>query len=123
MQLKQYILLALLTFLIISCESKSSFEERRAAAKIILSSKCAVVVDASTEFIKDKRPIIGALVATVVESKCDCITDSLAVQFANEYDLQTIKDMEHEPIESLAVILNKCMDKNDKVVVDCVTEW
>jgi hypothetical protein len=123
MHKNQFVLLSLLALGMISCESESSFEERRVAAKALLSAKCDVVVDASSEFIKNKRPLIGAIVATLVSSKCDCITDSLAVQFANEYDLQAIKDMEHEPIESLAVILDKCMDKNDKVVMDCVKEW
>lgn len=121
--IKFFVGFAVLAMAMGSCKTESTFEERRLAAKALLSGKCECVVDASTEFIVEKRPLIGALVGVVVSSKCDCISDSLAVQFANEYTLEAIHDMEHKPIESLGLILQKVMDKNDKVVLDCVQSW
>ena len=109
--------------LLFSCGSSSTFEERMAVAKEMLKNKFDIVVNATTEIIKKKHPGTAFLVGAVMSSKCDCITDSLAFEFANEYDLNKLKELQSEPIESLQITIEKVLDKNDKSVMHCLKKW
>jgi hypothetical protein len=119
----KYIFWVLITVLLFSCSSSSTFEERRTVAKEMLKNKFDIVVDATTEFIKKKHPGAAIVVGVVMSSKCDCITDSLATEFAAEYDLDKLKELQSEPIESLPITIQKILDKNDKSVMNCLKKW
>jgi hypothetical protein len=106
-----------------SCQRPDTFEERRQIAKAMLQRKFDVVVDVSTELIKKKHPIVAMGVEIVAKMKCDCITDSLAVQFANGYSLEKLQDLETAPIESLQLTVEKVLDKDDHCVMNCITHF
>lgn len=105
----------------LACQQQSTFEERRVVAKAMLQKKFDVVINVATEFVKkEEHPLAAFMVGAIVSSKCDCITDSLAVRFANEYDLETLQEMETKPIESLQLTIEKMLDKDDESVMNCL---
>lgn len=118
----------LLTLLLIciaalSCHQPDTFEARRQVAKAMLKKKFDVVVNTSTELIRKKHPYLAIGVGVLAKMKCDCITDSLAMQFANEYTLKKLQELETAPIESLQLTVEKVLDKDDHCVVNCITHW
>ena len=112
------ILISLVNF---SCDSDNSFEVKKRAAKELLSKDCNFISNSSTEFIKRKHPVIGEIVAAVVSNKCDCIIDTLSVQFANDYTLEAIKKMQAQPIETIQQAIEKTIDKKSEAVRKCIT--
>ena len=121
--MKKIILLCFSLFFIIvfsSCQSNDdTFEARRLAAKQLLTKDCDFISNASTEFIRKKHPVLGTLASAAVSFQCDCITDSLAVQFAKEYDLETITNMQTQPIETAQKALEDILNKNSDAVSGC----
>ena len=108
-----------LILIITSCKT-DSFEERKLAAKELLSKDCNFIVNASTEFIKEKHPIMGAIADAVISNRCDCLIDSLSVQFAKQYSLDEIQQMQTQPIETIETAVEYVVDKNSDVVKGCL---
>ena len=120
--MKKIILVSLSLFSIMifsSCKPNDTFEIRKQAAKQLLTKDCDFISNASTEFVK-KHPLFKNLAETFITAGCDCITDSLAVQFANEYDLETIQNMEKQPIETTRTAVEKVLEKNNNAVKNCL---
>ena len=103
-----------------ACQSNDTFEMRRQVAKEMLKKKFDVVVNVSTEFIRKKHPVIAFGVELLASSKCDCITDSLSIQFANEYSLERLQELQNEPIQSLQITIEKILDEDDHAVINCI---
>ncbi len=115
--------LFIISIAFVSCYEPDTFEARRQVAKQMLKKKFDVVVNASTEAIKKKHPYLAIGVGMVAQMKCDCITDSLAIQFANEYNLKKLQELETAPIESLQLTVEKLLDKDDHSVINCIKNW
>ncbi len=64
--------------------------------------------------------LLGDIAAAVEASKCDCITDTLSVRFANEYNLEQLNKMKSEPIEVTQEALEKVLDKNNDCLKGCI---
>lgn len=108
-----------------ACASRpDTFESRRKLAKEILQKKFDLVVDVSTELAKKKNVILGIGVHYLVSSKCDCITDSLAIGMANKYSLNKLEELQSAPVESFKITLEEVIENNDGPVLNCfLNRW
>src|ERR1700749_1313211 len=105
----------LVTLMFSACQpNQDTFEARRRAAKQLLTKDCDLITDASTEFVKQHQ-FFKDIAKALVSTSCDCIVDSLSVQFANRYNLTTIQNMQYEPIETTQKAIADVLSKNNTV--------
>lgn len=106
--------------LLVSCSDSSAFEAKRIVAKALLSRECNAVIKAATRDMEKKHDASAYLLRKIGESRCDCITDSLAVQLAKDFSLKELQQMKDAAGDSLVPMLEKEMGKSAGAVGNCL---
>lgn len=113
-------LLMAVALLGIACSEKDAFEAKRIVAKELLGRECNAVVKAATREMEKKHDVSAAVIQKLAESRCGCMTDSLAVQFAKDFSLEELQQLKDAAGDSLVPMLEKEMEKSAGAVGNCL---
>lgn len=118
--MKSKVIRIIALLLLASCSEKDAFEAKRIVAKELLSRECNAVVKAATREMEKKHDVSAAVIQNLAESRCDCMTDSLAVQFAKDFSLAELQQLKNAAGDSLVPMLEKEMEKSAGAVGNCL---
>ena len=108
--------------LLSSCSESNAFEAKRIVAKTLLSRECDAVVKAATRSMEKKHAFASEVLQQLAESRCDCITDSLAVQLAKDLSMKELEQMKNAAGDSLAPMLEREVEKSGAAVGNCLKD-